>query len=150
MTITDSIIIDAPLKKIWQTFTDLTCWTNWNTVIRNVDSKENAIAHGCSIRCSFRPFFFPIRVKIRIEQVVPYKSVTWSARKKGLTARHEFLFQLHNDAVMVISRETFSGVLTKAYGVFLPKKKIAHLKKTFLKDLKQASEASKETSAESM
>lgn len=148
MIITESIVINAPLKIIWQTFTDLTCWTNWNTVIRDVDSKERAIAHGRSIKCSFRPFFFPIRVKIKIEKVVAYEAIIWSAKKKGLKARHELLFQPHNDAVKVISRETFSGVLTRAYGLLLPKKKITHLKKIFLKELKQASEAAKDVSTE--
>ena len=140
MILTESIVIKAPLKKIWQTFTDLTCWSDWNTVMKDVDPKEDAIAHGRSIRCSFRPFFFPIRVKMKIEKVVPYEAIIWSAKKKGLKARHELLFQPQNNTVTVVSRETFSGVLTKAYGLLLPKKKMTHLKKIFLKELKQASE----------
>ena len=146
MIITESIVINAPLEKIWQTFTDLTCWTDWNSVMRDVDAKEKAITHGSSIQCSFRPFFFPVRVKIKIAKVVPHEAIVWYAKKKGLKARHELLFQPDHDAVTVVSREIFSGVLTKAYGLFFPKRKMKHLKKVFLTELKQASEAGNDVS----
>ncbi|MBE0425562.1 MAG: SRPBCC domain-containing protein [Nitrospirae bacterium] len=142
MEIKEAIIINAPLKKVWNTFTDLTCWINWNSVMTDVNSDRNYLTGGYSVKCNFRPFSFPIIIKIDVEEVIPYERIVWSARKKGLSARHEFIFKNHEKGVMVTSREIFRGLLTKASGFLLPKKKMINLTTTFLKDLKTASEKS--------
>jgi hypothetical protein len=140
MLIKASIIINAPLKRVWQTFTDLTCWENWNTVIRDVRSEEKTLGNSSILKCSFRPFLFPINVDIKIKEILPDERIVWSASKTGLTAYHEFLFREHEKGVMVTSKETFTGLLTKASGFLLPKKRMLDLTKIFLKDLKKASE----------
>ena len=145
MVLTESIVINAPLVKVWETFTDLACWTDWNTVIRDVAYKDKRITSGNKIKCSFKPFFFLIKVDIKIEEVLPLERVTWSARKKGLSARHEIIFEKHDNAVKVTSRESFRGALTRAFGMLLPRLKMTALKKTFLQDLKKAAELSDKT-----
>jgi uncharacterized protein YndB with AHSA1/START domain len=39
MIIEESIFINAPIDKVWQTFTDLTCWRQWNSVL-NVTTEQ--------------------------------------------------------------------------------------------------------------
>jgi hypothetical protein len=140
MIIRETILIHASMKKVWDTFTDLTCWKNWNTVIEDVKSEESYLVDGKVIKCCFRPFLFPVKVRIRIEEAVPYERVVWSARKKGLFAFHEFLFEEHENGVLVISKETFSGLLTAGSGFLLPMKRMRSLTKTFLKELKRAAD----------
>jgi len=140
MVIRESITINATMKKVWRMFTELTCWMEWNTVMRNVCSDEKCLTYGDNLKCSFRPFLFPIKITIKIEGVVPYKHIVWSAKKRGLSARHEFFFQEHEKGVLVISTETFTGFLTKASGLLLPVRKMRTLTRTFLGDLKKASE----------
>jgi hypothetical protein len=140
MIIKESITINAPLSKVWETFTDLTCWMDWNTVIKNVKSQEKYLTNAKDMKCSFRPFIFPIKVKIEIEEITPYERLVWSARKKGLFAFHEFYFQKSEKGVLVTSKETFSGLLAGASGFLLPVKRMHSLTRTFLKDLKKASE----------
>ncbi len=140
MVIRESVIIRSTKQKVWETFTDLTCWNNWNTVIRDVHPEENCLANGKTLKCTFRPFLFPIRVRIEIEEIVPYERIIWSAKKKGLEARHEFLFHNHEKGIQVISKETFTGLLTTGSGLLFPVKRMRDLTKTFLKDLKKASE----------
>jgi hypothetical protein len=140
MIIKESITINSTMEKVWETFTDLTCWVNWNTVIKNVKSKEKLLMDGRSLKCTFRPFLFPIQVKIRIEEIAPYEHIIWIAKKKGLSARHEFLFQNSENGIQVISRESFAGLLVAGAGFLLPVKRMRDLTKTFLKDLKRAAE----------
>ena len=60
MVIKEVIAIHAPIEKVWNTFTDLTCWRQWNTVIRNVRSEERCLSNGKEVRCCLRPYVFPI------------------------------------------------------------------------------------------
>jgi hypothetical protein len=141
MVIKESIEIHAPLKKVWENFIDLTCWVKWNTVMHNIRTNEQQLTRGKKLFCSFRPFFFPIKVKISVEEVTPYERIVWSARKKGLSAYHEFVFQGNNSNVVVTSSETFSGMLARGDGILLPKRKLVALTRAFLHDLKRAAEA---------
>ena len=140
MIIEETIAIHAPIEKVWNTFTDLTCWMQWNTVIRNVRSEERCLSNGKEVKCCLYPYLFPITVNLRIEELIPHELIVWSARKKGLYARHEFIFEKQDNSVLVTSRETFAGLLSKASGAFLPKRKMQALTTRFLKDLKKASE----------
>ncbi len=110
MVVEKSILINAGLEKVWNTFTDLTCWREWNTVIRDVSSDEACISSGCRLFCNFRPFHFPLNVRIEIKDVKPGKSISWYAKKLGLAAEHLFDFQATEKGVLVTSRETFWGV----------------------------------------
>lgn len=140
MIIQESIFINAKMDKVWKIFTDLTCWKDWNTVISNVCSNEKCFTCGGEILCCFRPFLFPVKTKIKVEEVIPYERIVWSAQKRGSSARNEFSFQSNERGVLVTSRETFTGFLVRAFGFFLPKRRMHTLIHAFLKDLKTASE----------
>jgi hypothetical protein len=140
MIIEEDIAIHAPIEKVWDTFTDLSCWMQWNTVIRNVRSGERCLFSGKEVKCCLYPFLFPITVNLRIEELIHHERIVWSARKKGLYARHEFIFGKRDNSVLITSREALSGLLSRASGAFLPKKRMQALTIRFLKDLKKASE----------
>ena len=140
MVIEESIVIHAPLDKVWKTFTDLTCWEEWNTVMENICTGEKCLSHGAEISCSFRPFLFPVKAAIKIEEVTPYKCIVWSTQKKGFFARNIFTFQSNKKGVMVTSRENFNGLVVKVFGFLFPEKKMRTLIQTFLKNIKTASE----------
>ena len=136
----EDILINSTKEKVWSAFTDLTCWVNWNTVLRGVYSKEKSLTKGESLSCTLRPFFFPVEVELLIEEIVPYERIIWVARKEGLKARHEFFFEDNDSGVHVISRETFTGFLSKWSGLLLPVKRMKTLTEVFLSDLKKAAE----------
>lgn len=140
MVIEDSILINANIDKVWKTFSDITCWRDWNTVMRDIFSDERCLTPGGKITCCFRPFLFPINVRIEVKDVIPFERVVWSAEKKGFSAQHEFSFQNHKGGVLVTSRETFTGLLVRVLGFLLPKKRMQILVATFLKDLKSGLE----------
>ncbi len=140
IVIEESIIILANIDTVWDTFTRLTCWKEWNTVMMDVCSNGKYLSYGSEISCCFRPFLFPVTANIRVEEVVPYKRIIWSAKKKGFFARNEFSFENHGRGVTVTSREAFYGTLVSFWGFLLPKKRMKNLILTFLSDLKAASE----------
>ena len=140
MIIRELITIHATMEKVWNTFTDLTRWTEWNTVMSDVVCDDKCLVNGKDIRCCFRPFLFPVKVNMKIHEVVLFDRVVWSAQKKGLFAFHEFFFEEGEKGVLVTSKETFSGVLSSGGGFLLPENRMRSLTKTFLKDLKKASE----------
>ncbi|NWF98448.1 MAG: SRPBCC domain-containing protein [Nitrospirae bacterium] len=140
MIIEESIIIKASIEKVWNTFIDIACWDRWNSVINNVKCNEKCMINGRNMRCTFRPFYFPINVNIFINEVKEKEKIVWTANKKGLKAYHEFLFTKNDGGVKVISREEFSGVLSAGSGLFLPVRKMKELTRKFLNDLKEAVE----------
>lgn len=111
--------------------------------MHDVHSKEKLLSKGKDLRCCFRPYFFPIKVRLKINEIIPYERVTWSATKKGLSAKHEFIFQDNEAGVIVTSKETFTGILTSASGLLFPRRRLKNLTRTFLIDLKKAAEGSK-------
>ena len=141
MIIKESIIIRSSMEKVWNNFTDLDCWTEWNTIMKNVGADNRVIEEGTHLKCSFRPFFFPIEMKIRVETVVPYDRIVWSAKKIGLFAHHGFFFREQAEGILVTSMETFTGLLTKGSGILLPIKKMRTFAEIFLQDLKNVSES---------
>lgn len=142
MIVEESVYIDADVRKVWETLTDLTCWAGWNTVLRDVGERTPRIAERTSISCTLRPFIVPLSLKLEIEEVMPYKRIVWRGRKYGLAARHEYLFSPKGRGVTVISREDFSGLPVLFGGLFFPKARIRQLTRTLLADLKKAAEAS--------
>ena len=141
MVIKESVVICSSMEKVWKTFTDVECWMEWNTIMKNVGSDNKVLEEGTNITCSFCPFLFPIEMKIKVERVIPYDRIVWSAKKKGLSAHHEFFFQEQAKGTLVTSKETFTGLLTKGSGILLPIKKMQTFAKIFLQDLKKVSES---------
>lgn len=140
--IEEHILINADIEKIWKVVTDLTCWHQWNSVIRDACCDDQCLTPGTVITCFFKPFSFSINAKINVEKVIPEECVIWSVKKKGFLAYHEFLFQRQEKGILVISRETFNGFLVRFFGFLLPKRRMRALTTTFLKELKIASEKS--------
>lgn len=140
MIVEESIFINADVDKVWDTFTDLTCWKNWNSIIRDVDSECTCLTEGFHFVCNFRPFFFPINVRIEIKKVKHKKSISWVARKTGLLAEHLFDFQKKENGVIVTSREKFDGFVIRNAKFLVPKQKIQKLTRIFLNELKNAVE----------
>jgi hypothetical protein len=144
MVIEESIVIHAPIDKVWETFTDVSCWKNWTSVLENVPNSGN---ERLSARKKFtwciRPFVFPVYFEPVVEEVVPHERVVWSAKKYGIAARHEFTFQKEGNGVRLTSREEFSGPPLVFSAVLFSRWKLTELTRSFLRDIKQAAEGGK-------
>lgn len=140
MLVEESVIIDAPLQKVWDTFTDLTCWADWNTVLKDVSPPSSHMEKGSSFTCSIRPFLFPIHIKPKIEEVIPLEKVVWTGKKYGVTSRHEFQFSKTPEGVRVTSTEELDGSPGGKLGIMFTHGKVTEMTKKLLKDLKEEAE----------
>jgi hypothetical protein len=141
MMVEESVLILAPQEKVWKTFTDLSCWEDWNTVLKDVSARDNSIERGGTFRCSIRPFFFPVRFEPIIEEVILWEKIVWTGSKYGISLRHEFIFEKDERGVHLVSRETFSGIAVETVPALFPEQRIRELTRLFLKDLKEAAES---------
>lgn len=139
--IEEHISVAAPLDRVWETFIDLTCWQDWNSVLTNVEATGEAclLAAG-SFRCCIRPYAVPVFFEARVEEVLPRRKVLWTAKRFGLRGRHEFLFDPEGDGVLVVSREVLTGFPVVLGGLFFPVGRFKRITSTFLRELKEGAE----------
>lgn len=140
MIISESIVINAPLKKVWNAFTDLTCWKNWSTAVSNVSSETELLTEGKSFKFCIRPFTFPVNITPVVEEIVPGRRIVWSGSRHGITARHEFLFDEQNGKTLLTSREIFNINWFQRLFFHIPKKRLHKLSVLMMQDLKNACE----------
>jgi len=142
MLIRESILINAPLKQVWDTFTNLTCWQDWSNVFSNVSSESARLTEGTSFKFCIRPFSFPIHIEPVVEELVAGHKIVWSGTKHGITARHEFLFEEINGKTLLTSREVFKLNRLKRLFFRIPGKRLHRLSLLMLHDVKYAAENS--------
>lgn len=140
MIISESIVINAALERVWEIFTDLTCWKDWSTVVSNVSSESEHLTEGRSFKFCIRPFTFPMNIEPVVEEVIPGQKIVWSGSKHGITARHEFHFEEKNGKTLLTSRETFMLHWMKRLFFHIPKRRLHRLSVLMLQDVKYAAE----------
>jgi len=140
MVIEESIIINASLEKVWDIFTDLTCWKNWCSVIEDVTADGKRLEEGNSFKCCIRPFDIPMNLEPLVEEIDPMHRIVWSGKKHGISARHEFTFQTKNNGVLLTSREAFTGLVMSPLRFLFPKKTLQELSGKMLREIKVAAE----------
>ncbi len=110
MIIKEAVTIDAPVKTVWQVFTEIESWSDWNTVCRECRLEDaDAMGEGACISFELSPLLFPLRIAPVIEAYEEEKEVTWSGSKWGIHARHTFSFFPVDDGTRLDSLESFSG-----------------------------------------
>ena len=140
MEVEHSITINADINKVWDIFTDLTCWRNWSTVLGDSSSEQDRLTQGKRFSFCIRPFALPVHVEPIVEEVVPGERIIWTGKKYGIQARHEFIFSESNNRVRVLSREIFTAKTFKKLLFYIPNKKLHELSVKMLDELKEAAE----------
>ena len=140
MIIEESVLINAPQKKVWDIIIDLTCWKDWNTVLDNVSSENNQLQEGVNFQFCIRPFNIPLNIKPHVKEMVIENRIIWAGRKHGVHAQHEFTFQEKNGNTMLNSRELFSGMPMTFIKYIFPKRKLKELSSRLLQEIKETSE----------
>lgn len=140
MIIEESVMIKAPRERVWETFIDLTCWADWNTVLEEVSGEMGRMQAGGSFRCCLRPYSFGVYIEPRIESVEPMERIVWTSRKYGVSSYHEYFFREGPEGVEVLSRERLTGLPLILGGLLFPKSKVLEMNAAFLRDLKEHSE----------
>jgi hypothetical protein len=141
MVITESVIIHAPVKKVWDAFVTFTCWADWNKVLVDVTSRTSCLAAGEGFSCCIRPYFLPVYFSPQVISVEPQRKIVWTVSRFGISSVHEFLFEERPEGMAMISRETFTGLPVALGAGFFFRKKVRRLTLSFLDGLRTAAGA---------
>ena len=142
MVIREEIEITAPLAIVWNVFSRLEEWDEWNTACQSchlVEGEETAA--GACFSFVVRPFTLPIKVKPRITNCVPGEEVVWEGKRLGIHAIHTWTFREVNGSVALTSSETFSGPLIWLARLILVPQRLHTLTRQLLASIKQEAEA---------
>jgi len=110
MIIEAKIQINAPLQTVWNVFSNITNWDDWNPVCRECRFVEgDTMVQGSCISFELNPLVFPIRIAPVVQHCEPGKKVIWTGSRMGIYAEHEFLFHENDTGVELLSIESFKG-----------------------------------------
>jgi len=142
MIINASVRINAPLQTVWDVFSDIENWKQWNPVCRECRFETgHSLVRGACISFSLNPMVLPIRIVPEVTHCEPGKKVIWKGGRLGINAEHEFLFEETDGEVVIKSTEYFKGpMLIFARLMFLPARLHA-LSLRLLDAIKEQSEA---------
>jgi hypothetical protein len=141
MEIVESVTIFSEMERVWDIFTDLASWDQWNRFMKEAARPEASrfITEGQRLSLKIRLYALPFSIKPLVECVLPHDQVVWSARKFGVSAKHEFLFTDLDGAVQVLSRERFS--VARPFLMMLPMARIRRVTAAMLRELKKRAES---------
>ncbi len=122
MKIEAAIQINAHLQRVWDVFSDIANWDDWNPVCRECRFEAGkSLVKGACISFELNPIVLPIRIAPVVTQCEPGKKVVWTGGRLGIYAAHEFYFEENKAGVELRSIEHFKGpMLIVARLMFLP------------------------------
>jgi hypothetical protein len=111
MVIKAEIEINAPLRVVWQTFSRMEDWDDWNEACRSccIISGDENLPVGTCFSFVIRPLVFPMKVQPRIVKCDPGREVVWEGGKMGIHASHTWQFREQDGKVRFLSVEHFKG-----------------------------------------
>jgi hypothetical protein len=142
MIIEESIEINAPLPVVWNVFSAMEDWQNWNPVCENCCIiSGDGMAQDTCFTFQMRPYYLPIKVMPTITKCEPGKLVIWEGRRFGVQAVHRFIFEETKNSVRLTSSETFRGpLLWLSKLIFIPRR-LHRLTQQLMASIKKQAEA---------
>jgi hypothetical protein len=106
------VTIQAPLPVVWQVFSHLEEWKEWNTACNSCRfTAGEKLVEGACFTFVVKPIIFPVRVEPRVVSCEPGREVVWEGERLGIRAVHTWRFEEHAEGVVLKSTETFKGPL---------------------------------------
>lgn len=101
-----TILIHAPIERIWGLVVDVDRWPQWNKAIENAHL-EGAVLQGSVFQWKSGGY----GIRSTFQDVDPMKHLSWTGAAFGTKAFHTWDFSVTGDGVAVTTAETFSGWL---------------------------------------
>jgi hypothetical protein len=142
MIIAEKVVINAPLRRVWQVFSNLSAWGQWNSVCQDccLVSGE-ALAVGTCFSFKLRPYYLPIKIDLHVTACDPGRKIVWKGERLGVRGVHHFVFTEEDGKVLLASIEDFSGPLFLLSRLLLVPHRLHQLSRQLLQEVKRASEA---------
>lgn len=142
MIIRETVNIRAPMEIVWDVFSRIENWSEWNPVCRQCRFEDgDSLAAGTCLSFELRPLFFPIRIYPEVKDYEAGRLVTWVGKKWGVRAQHSFHFESTGDKVKIHSIESFFGPMLFAAKLLGIPGRLHKLTRHLLEAIKTTAEA---------
>lgn len=120
MEIRDSIVINAPVEKVWEVFRDFSSYPEWNPFIRSFEGRI-ARSEKVLVKLDMGPYVMPITPVLTV--VEPPRELSWLVEQGSSflynVERHFHFDPLPDDQTHFVQSETSAGFLSPVIGAFL-------------------------------
>jgi hypothetical protein len=100
--------IHAPPGVVWEVLTDVEGWPGWNPDVRSA-SLEGPLAPGTRFRWKAGPG----TIVSTLDAVEPPRLIAWTGTTLGIRAIHVHRLEPHGQATLVVSEESWDGLLVR-------------------------------------
>jgi hypothetical protein len=112
-----SIIIDKPIEAVWSTLVDIRNWPKWNSDITEA-TLNGPLQPGSVFKWKGKG----MSITSRLEIVSHLQAIGWTGKTVGISARHAYSLQESGQQTLVISEESWDGLLVWFAKGYLRKK----------------------------
>ena len=107
------IFIEAPLKKVWGTQTDIERWPEWQS-----DIASAALQGDLTAGTTFKWKASGLGIVSTLHTVNPKNEIGWTGVSFGMFAVHNWTFKEQDNGTLVITEESLSGWLASLFKIF--------------------------------
>jgi uncharacterized membrane protein len=100
----DEIVIKAPLGTVWNLFTNINAWPQWNKEIESA-SLQGPLDVGAVFHWSTAGMI----IASTISELIPQQRIAWSGLVQGIMGIHVWRFTEVEDGVLVQTEESWDG-----------------------------------------
>jgi hypothetical protein len=120
MEIRDSIVINAPVERVWEVFRDFASYPEWNPFLRSFEGRIEP-AEKVSVKMDMGPVTMPIKPVLTV--VEPPRELSWVVEQGSsflYTVNRHFRFDpLGDSRTHFVQSEESAGFLSPVVSAFL-------------------------------
>jgi hypothetical protein len=135
-TMASTVVLNAPVERIWALITDAKLWPEWCGVCAQVDSIPTTWSPGNKLAFKLRMATVAVPFRVTITDVSPERHVEWESTKLTITATRRISLQPTPDGIQITDEKVFSSWLLPIRLVY-PRLLIRRMTESWLGDLKR-------------
>lgn len=105
-----SIIINAPVRKVWDTLTNINSWADWNPEIAYARTND-LLTEGATFDWKTGGS----KIRSVLHTVVPYQYFGWTGKALGASAIHNWTLKGTGDKTTVTVEESMDGLIVALF-----------------------------------
>ena len=145
VVVQDSILIHASPDDVWEVFSKLDRWPQWNPAChRAAYLLGSPWKKGSTFELTLKPWWRKTTFKATVIESAPPETVVWLGKGGGVYGQHTFAFEAEGEGTRVTSYEAFTGEMLWAMPLVAPQGKIKRMFAQWLEGLKAVVEKGKE------
>lgn len=127
MSVAASVVVPADPGEVWQVWSELEAWPEWNPVFVSAELGGDLAAGTAANFKMLHPRGRPYWTRPIITVVTPDEELTWTAKGMGLRARTQSRLEPHPQGTKLRMQMDSTGVMGFAYRIAMTKKVQAQL-----------------------